>query len=160
MKLIDQKVYVVNPGDTLSAIAVYFCTDAKHIYNIAEDNGIPNIHFIYPGQRLWINEDYLKEQFKQTGLKRVVDREPYRTGQIVYVDNNGVVERPPLWDLVENTPDLLEGYFCILDSTNQSRLRVKDSQGRVFYFNLDVTRKLLKVEELIMVASNRWMPIN
>jgi LysM repeat protein len=46
--------YTVQPGDTLSRIARYFCHSASRYHELAAANGISNPNVINVGQRLWL----------------------------------------------------------------------------------------------------------
>ena len=47
----NQRTYTVRYGDTLSGIAYRY---GVNVYTLARNNGISNINWIYPGQRLTI----------------------------------------------------------------------------------------------------------
>lgn len=91
MKLVNQKVYIVKPGDTLSEIANHFCGAPAIGYDIAEDNGIINAGLIYQGQRIWIREEFLKEEFRH-GLKDEIRTTSARSGGLIKITEDLVVK--------------------------------------------------------------------
>lgn len=91
MKLVNQKVYIVKPGDTLSEIANHFCGTPAIGYDIAEDNGIINAGLIYSGQRIWIREEFLKEEFRH-GVKEEISTTPIRGGGLIKVTEDLIVK--------------------------------------------------------------------
>lgn len=55
--------YTVESGDTVSRIFKRFC-DRGHWKTISSDNGLNQNHMIYPGQRLLIRNELLKDEYK------------------------------------------------------------------------------------------------
>lgn len=160
MQLVNEKVYVVKSGDTLSEIANHFCGNPVTRFRIAEDNGIVNVGLIYPGQRIWIRGEFLKKEFKSNSTP--LNPEPFRKGQVVFVSPSGILTRPGLVDLCRNSEPLSDGYFSIVQVTdqNQRSVLVQDNKNRSFYFNLNESREVVSIQGAVEVSPGRFMPFN
>lgn len=160
MKLVNQKVYIVKPGDTLSEIANHFCGAPAIGYQIAEDSGIINAGHIYQGQRIWIREEFLKEEFKGAPNTQPKE-EPFREGQHVRITPSGKLTRLDLHDLCWNTEPLAKGFFVIVEThPNQTELLVQDDEKRHYYFNLNELKELVRVRGALEISPNRFMPFS
>lgn len=158
MKLVNQKVYIVKPGDTLSEIANHFCGNPAIGYDIAEDNGIINAGLIYQGQRIWIREGFLKEEFKGSPNTQPKE-EPFRKGQVVHIAQSGILTRPKLTDWVESIDHLIGGCFLIVQDQDQnhSSVLVQDNKKQFYYFDLNESREVVRVQGAIEVCPGRFM---
>lgn len=160
MKLVNQKVYILKPGDTLSEIANHFCGTPAIGYQIAEDNGIIDAGHIYQGQRIWIREEFLKEEFKGAPNTQPKE-EPFREGQHVQITPSGKLTRLGLHDLCWNTEPLAKGFFVIVKThPNQTELLVRDNKNHHYYFNLNELKELVRVRGAIEISPNRFMPFS
>lgn len=136
MKLVNQKVYIVKPGDTLSEIANHFCGAPAIGYDIAEDNGIINAGLIYQGQRIWIREEFLKEEFRH-GVKEEIPAPSIRSGGLIKITESLIVER---FDGVNIT----EADFC---SAKTREIGILDS----FFYVVSIKEELDRVPGTVVV---------
>ena len=136
MKLVNQKVYIVKPGDTLSEIANHFCGTPAIGYDIAEDNGIINAGLIYQGQRIWIREEFLKEEFRN-GFKDEIGTTSAQSGRLIKITEDLIVER---FDGVNVT----EADFC---SAKTREIGILDS----FFYVVSTKEELDRVPGMVVV---------
>ncbi|BEH89830.1 hypothetical protein [Klebsiella phage phiKp_32] len=148
MKLVNQKVYIVKPGDTLSEIANHFCGTPAIGYDIAEDNGIINAGLIYSGQRIWIREEFLKEEFRH-GVKDEISITPIRSGGLIKITEDLVVKSFAGINITEadfcgpKTRELgiFEGFFYVVSSKEELNrvpgIIAVNNKGSYFFLALD-----------------------
>lgn len=84
-----QSIYYVRYGDTLSGIAYKY---GVNVYTLARNNGISNINWIYPGQRLKITGNVSNQRTYTVRYGDTLSGIAYRYGVNVYTlaRNNGI----------------------------------------------------------------------
>lgn len=84
-----QSVYYVQYGDTLSGIAYKY---GVNVYTLARNNGISNVNWIYPGQRLKITGDVSNQRTYTVRYGDTLSGIAYHYGVNVYTlaRNNGI----------------------------------------------------------------------
>ncbi|WP_275276246.1 LysM peptidoglycan-binding domain-containing protein [Klebsiella quasipneumoniae] len=136
MELVNQKVYIVKSGDTLFGIANHFCHNAVLRFKIADDNHIADTNLIYQGQRIWIREEFLKEEFRH-GVKEEIPAPSIRSGGLIKITESLIVER---FDGVNVT----EADFC---SAKTREIGILDS----FFYVVSTKEELDRVPGMVVV---------
>lgn len=148
MQLVNQKVYIVKPGDTLSEIANHFCGTPAIGYDIAEDNGIINAGLIYSGQRIWIREEFLKEKFRH-GVKEEISTTPIRVGGLIKITFNNIVKsfsgvsvtEADFLSVKSRGLGIFDGFFFVVSSKEEldgvPGIVVVNNKGSYFFLVLD-----------------------
>lgn len=153
MKLVNQKVYIVKAGDTLSEIANHFCGNPIMRFKIADDNNISDANLIHPEQRIVIREEFLKEEFKSQ--KTDVNDYPLREEEVVQFTLGGVCFRPKF-----RSTSLPNGYFRIRSVVSQESILVEDYRGQLYYFHLNSHRELIRVMGAIELSPGNFRSLD